>query len=388
MRLTKGITTRALATTAAAGLATALAVPAALAAADQPASTPAPAGDEVVIGWINPLSGSAATFGELSRDAIEIALEEINADGGVLGAPLRVEYQDNEFRTDQSVTAAEQLADSGVRIIITAGSAVVFALDPVAERRDLLLANVGAQSPELVETASTYSFIPMSSAEVTRLAELATERLGAESVAIVNVDNDYGEDSADAFQAAFEELGGEVVAREIHDVGATDMRTQLIKVREAQPDAVLIASNVAEVGHVARQARELGIEAELLGITFALSPDNFEIAGDAMNGMHGVAVTFREDTSEQSAAFAEAYEAVAGTAPTVYAATSYDAVHILADAIEEVGSDDPAAVAEYLMALEDYPGVLGPTTFTEERAVDIPIFEWAIVDGEIEPWEE
>jgi branched-chain amino acid transport system substrate-binding protein len=340
-----------------------------------------------VIGWINPLSGSAATFGELSRDAIEIALEEINADGGVLGAPLRVEYQDNEFRTDQSVTAAEQLADNGVRIIITAGSAVVFALDPVAERRDLLLANVGAQSPQLVETTSTYSFIPMASAEVTRLAELATERLGVESVAIVNVDNDYGEDSADAFEAAFADVGGEIVAREIHDVGATDMRTQLIKIREAQPDAVLIASNVTEVGHVVRQARELGVEAELLGITFALSPDNFEIAGDAINGMHGVAVTFREDTNEQSMAFAEAYEEVAGTAPTIYAATSYDAMHILADAIEEVGSDAPTAVAEYLMALEDYEGVLGPTTFTEDRAVDIPIFEWEIVDGEIEPWE-
>lgn len=345
--------------------------------------------DEWVIGWINPLSGNAATFGELSRNATEMALEKINDDGGINGVPVRVQYEDNELAPEPSITAAQKLAGEGVNLIITAGSSVVFALDPIAQQEDLLIANHAAQSPKLITDAPrTYNFIPTSASEVERLAELAIDRLGVESVGVLHVDNDYGQDTTDAFVEAFEGLGGTITTREVHELGATDMRTQLIQIRGSEPDAVIFVSNVTEVGHGVAQAREVGIDSDLLGLTFALSPDNFAIAGEAMNGMHGVAITFRPDANPEAETFAQEYQSRYDGEPTIYAATAYDAIGILTDAIEATGCDTHEAVSEYLTSLEGYQGVLGDTSMGDDRTVDIPLFEYQIVDGEAVPWEE
>lgn len=345
--------------------------------------------EEWVVGWINPLSGNVATFGELSRNAAELALEAINADGGINGAPLRIVYEDNEYNPQQSITAMQKLAGEGIEFVITAGSSIVFALDPIAQQNDMLVANHGAQSPRLLTDApATFNFIPTSAAEVQRLAELTVNRLGITDVAVLQVDNDYGQDTGDAFVAAFEAEGGQILAREAHEVGATDMRTQLLKLEAENPAAIVVISNVSEVGHAVQQARETGFEGELLGLTYSLSPDNFEIAGENMNGMHGVAVSFRPEGNPAAEQFVADYQEQYDGEPTIYAATTFDTVNILAQAIEETGTLDTAALSEFLLELEGFPGVMGETSFNEQRTVEVPLFEWQIVDGEAVSWEE
>lgn len=355
-------------------------------APDDEAPTDQP--DKWVIGWINPLSGAAATFGELSRNAAEMKVEEINAAGGINGIPLEVVFEDNELSPEASIVAAERLIGQGVNVILSAGSSVIFALDPIGQQNDVLIANHAAQSPQLLPpgTSNTYNFIPTSASETERLAELVDQELGLSNVAIIEVDNDYGQDTADAFVETFEALGGNIVAREIHDVGASDMRTQLIQIANADPEAVVFVSNITEVGHAVDQAREVGIDAQFLGLTFSLSPDNFEIAGDAMEGMRGVAITFNPDESSLARDFTDEYEERFGGAPTIYAATTYDAIGILAQAIEETGTDDASVLAEYLVGLSGYQGVLGPTSMDDTRTVEIPLFEWVIEGGEAQPW--
>lgn len=343
--------------------------------------------DEHLVGWINPLSGASAYFGEASRDAINLALAEINADGGINGTELTVQFEDNELRPDASITAFQRLMAEDPVTVVTAGSSVVLALAPLAAQNEIMLGNIGAQSPELIsdEYPYVYNFIPTSAAEAERLAERIYQDAGIRQVASLFVDNDYGIDTAAAFRSAFEAQGGEVVHEERHELGATDMRTQLLQIQDSGAEAVVISSNVTEVGHAVAQADELGITVPLFGFTYSLSPDNFEIAGAAMDGMRGVAVSF-DGEGATGADFAERYEEEYGDFPTVNAAVAYDTIRIIAAGLEEVGNDR-TALMEYVASLTDFDGALGPTTMSDQRQSEFPLNEWRIEDGEVGTWE-
>ena len=342
--------------------------------------------DEYVVGWINPLSGASAAFGEISQCGVQLALDDIEADGWVDGTPIRVEFEDNELEPSASITAFERLMAEEPVTVMTAGSSVVLALAPLAEQNEMMLANVGAQSPALIqpEYPNVYNFIPTSAAEAARLAERLYEDLDITKVATLFVDNDYGIDTSEAFTTAFEELGGEVVAAERHELGATDMRNQLIQIRGSDAEGVVIASNVGEVGHAVSQIDELGLDAPVFGFTYALSPDNFEIAGDAMNDMRGVAVSFLGQ-GEKGEDFAARFEEECGTAPNATAAVSYDATRMIAEGLAEVGNDKQALM-EYIAGVEGYEGVLGSTTMTENRESEFPLNEYEISGGEVGSW--
>lgn len=343
--------------------------------------------EEYVVVWINPLSGASASFGEASRGGVELALEDIEESGGINGSELEVLFEDNELQPEASITAYQRTAGRNPVTVLTAGSSVVLALAPLAEQDELMLANIGAQSPALIspDLPQVYNFIPTSAAEADRLADRLIEDDGITKVATLSVDNDYGKDTSEAFHTAFEEAGGTVSASEIHTLGGTDMRTQLTKIKASDAEAVVFISNVGEVGHSVAQAEELGIDLPRYGFTYALSPDNFEIAGDAMNGMKGIAVSFVND-SETATSFAERYEEAYGTWPNVTAAVSYDGTMIIAEGLREVGNDRQALI-DYVANVEGHEGVLGTTNMTPERQSDFPLNEFEIVDGEIGTWE-
>lgn len=343
--------------------------------------------EEYVVVWINPLSGASAAFGEASRGGVELALEDIKEAGGINGSELEVLFEDNELQPEASITAYQRTAGRDPVTVMTAGSSVVLALAPLADQDEIMLANIGAQSPALIspDLPLVYNFIPTSAAEASRLAERLMDDEGITKVATLSVDNDYGKDTYEAFKDAFEGAGGTISANEIHTLGASDMRTQLTKIRASDAEAVVFISNVAEVGHGVAQAEELGIDVPRYGFTYALSPDNFEIAGDAMNGMKGIAVSFVNE-SETALDFAERYEEAYGTWPNVTAAVSYDGTMIIAEGLREVGNDRQALI-DYIAGVEGHEGVLGTTNMTPERQSDFPLNEFEIVDGEIGTWE-
>lgn len=343
--------------------------------------------DSYTMVWINPLSGASAAFGEASKGGVELALEDIEEAGGIDGGELEILFEDNELQPEASITAYQRTIGKDPVAVLTAGSSVVLALAPIAEQDEIMLANIGAQSPALIspDVPLVYNFIPTSAAEADRLAARLTEDEGISKVAVISVDNDYGKDTAEAFVNAFEAAGGTVTAHEIHELGGTDMRTQLTKIKSTDAEALVFVSNVGEVGHSVAQAEELGIDVPRYGFTYALSPDNFEIAGDAMNGMKGIAVSFIGD-DEAANAWAERYEEAYGTWPNVTAAVSYDATMILAEGLREVGNDR-AALIDYVANVEGHEGVLGTTNMTPERQSDFPLNEFEITDGEIGVWE-
>lgn len=341
--------------------------------------------EEISIVWLNPLSGASASFGEASRGGMELALEDIEAAGGV-GADLNVMFEDNELQAEASITAYQRASGKNPVAIMTAGSSVVLALNPLAEQDEILLANIGAQSPALIapDLPFVYNFIPTSAAEASRLADRMVNDDDITKVAVLAVDNDYGKDTSAAFETAFKKEGGSVSAHEIHALGGSDMRTQLTKIKASDAEALVLVSNVGEIGHAVAQTAELKLDLPLYGFTYALSPDNFEIAGDAMNGLKGVAVSFL-NSNDKAKSFAERYEKAYGVWPNVTAAVSYDSMMIIADGLREVGNDR-AALIKYVAGVKNREGIFGETTMTPERQVEFPLNEYMIKDGEITTW--
>lgn len=330
----------------------------------------------ITIGWIGQMSGSQAIFGEQSSNAIELALEDLKE----AGAPdIEVIFEDNEVDPAKSVTIFQSMMAKDPVAVISGGSSVVLALAPLAEQNGLVLANTAAQSPELVSDKypAVYNFIPTGKAEAEALAERIYEDEGIEKVAMEFVDADYGIDTSEAFANKFEDLGGEIVASERHELEATDMRTQLRKIKDSGAEAMVVVASEGEVGHVAAQADEIGIGMPVFGFTYALSPTNYNLAGTTMTGWRGIRVNF-DPTSESGKPFADRYREAYGEEPIIYAAIAYQTMMILGDCLTDVGNDRDG-LKECVADVENYEGVMGNTTMGDDREVEIPLQFWEIV---------
>lgn len=338
----------------------------------------------IQIGAVLSLTGGAASYGEMAKGGLDLGVAEINAAGGVNGRMLEIRYEDNQLQPATAATAAQKLTGAGVKIIFTHGSSITAAITKVTEGKDVILPNIAAQSDIVTAAPQVYSFIPTNNMELGHLADLASTR-GATTLAVIHSDDDYGKSASTAVIEAFEAGGGTVVANESHPPGTTDMRTQLIKIQAAAPDATAVLSNTGEIAHIVKQARELGLAGDIMGADSALSPSEFTTAGDAYNGFIGVAIRFDQEKNQAAKEFAEQFEAAVGKPPNNYAAIAYEGIKLVAEGMKTAGGDDPQKIGDYLLTVKDVEGTLGTMSFLPSRVIEFPYYEWEIKGGVVTP---
>jgi|GEM_PF-5886807 len=343
---------------------------------------------EYVIGGVEPLTGSAAQFGDSAVAGGNIAVDEINAAGGINGIPLRISWEDGQLDNQVSVAATQKLIQEGVPAVITSGGSVVLAQIPIAEQNEIVLLNMAASTPSL-QGASDWliNTIPTSGLELRRIAELAINDLGAKTAAVLEVDNDTGKQGGAAFIEGFEKAGGEIVAVEVYPVGATDMKAQLLRIKNSNPDAVIVTGNIDEIGQAALQMRQLDIDAQQLGYTITLGPQALELAAGAMDGLVGIGTVFRPDpTNTLSEQFAKTFaEQNGGASPSVYSVLTYDTVKLVAAAIGAVGYD-ATEIRDYMIKMKDFPGAMGAITIGAGNTAEFDLFTYTIKNGKAEPY--
>jgi branched-chain amino acid transport system substrate-binding protein len=200
------------------------------------------------------------------------------------------------------------------------------------------------------------------------MARFAHEDLGARRVAILfDFKQDYSVGLADFFRKTFQELGGEIVADERYTSGDIEFRAQLTTIRSARPDAIFVPGYYTEVGLIAKQARELGIDVPLLGGDGWDSDKTLEIGGSAVDGYYFSTHYAADSDDPRVREFVERYRAETSEQPDAMAALGYDAAHILADAIARAGSTDGPALRAAIAATKDYAGVTGRITIDGQR---------------------
>jgi branched-chain amino acid transport system substrate-binding protein len=338
----------------------------------------------VEVGVITPLTGKLSFLGQRTRRGLEIAKEEINSSGGVEGDSVKLIYADTRSTPRDAVNAANKLINVNdvPAIIGDITSSATLAVAPVAERNQVVLLANGASAPK-VRDAGDYIFRNWNSDSLMagKIANFAANQLNHERVGILYAQDDYGLGLKDAFEDHFEDAGGQVPIASTYQTGSKDFRT-IIQKFPRNLDAIYLAGYPEDLGHFVRQSQELSREKPYLSTIGVQSEDFLSIAGEAANGIIYTAPSFNMETaSGVMQDFIDKFEQKYGERPEVASAVSYDALKIMAKAIEE-GGYSADSIKQALYKIQDFPGASGVTTFDDHGDVSKPVNIKTIREGE------
>jgi branched-chain amino acid transport system substrate-binding protein len=345
------------------------------AACERKSGSAADSNGDIVIGMYGSLTGDGASFGLSSKDGTELAVDEINAAGGLLnGRKLKLLIEDDQSKPEEASNAVTKLItqDKAVAILGEVASRRTLAAAPVAQKYQIPLITP-ASTNERVTKVGDYifrvCFIDPFQGEV--LAKFAFNDLKARKVAILkNIAEDYSVGLTDSVTQHFTALGGTVLPPVGYSGADADFKAVLTQIRSEKPDAIFATGYYSEAGIIVRQARELGMKMPILG------GDGW--VGDALaNGREALNNTYISNhySGDNPAPivqnFVTAYRKRFNKEPDAIAALAYDAVKVLADAMTRANSTDGPKVRDAL-ARSDVAGVTGQLKMNAERNVDKP----------------
>lgn len=333
--------------------------------------------EKIPVGINVELSGAVASYGSNARDGAVLAIEEINAAGGVLGQQMEPIERDCKSMADEAMSISAALA--GEKIVAQIGpltSGNVAGSTPVMMENKIPLIAPAATAANVTvdeKTGATRDYIFrvcfIDPFQGTLMAQFAADELGAKTAAIYkDTSSDYAKGLAEYFKKTFEEKGGTIVTEEGYVSGDKDFKATLTKIRSANPDFIYVPGYYQEVAPLIKQARELGITVGIGGGDGWDSPDMVTVAGaEALNNTYFTNHYSSQDKDPRVVAFVEAYKAKYNKDPDAFAALGYDAVQILAQAINDAGEANPEKVKDALAAIKDFEGVTGKMTIDEQH---------------------
>ncbi len=327
--------------------------------------------DEIVIGEFASLTGGTATFGRSSNAGVQLAVNEINAAGGLLGKKIRVVVEDDQSKPEEARTAVLKLLkqDEVVAVLGEVASSRSLAAAPECQRAGVPMISPASTNPK-VTAVGDYIFRVcfIDPFQGSTMAKFAAETLHAKSAAILrDVKNDYSVGLADFFRDEFTRHGGKILTDVSYSEGDIDFKAQLTAIRGVRPDVIFVPGYYTEVGLIARQARELGITVPLLGGDGWDSPRTVEIGGAAANGCYFSNHYSADDPNPVVQSFIQKFRQKYAEIPDAMAVLGYDATQVLADAIRRAGATDGRRLRDAIAATKDFPGVSGQITIDDER---------------------
>ena len=297
------------------------------------------------IGVMESLTGPGETYGTVANQAKQLAVDEINAAGGINGRMIELVVEDSKCNAQDAITAYNKLTDvDGVKIILgTSCSGAMLGAALLAEEEGVVMFSGLATNPDIAEAGDYIFRTSMNDAQLGIDTGNQLWADGIRKLATINETTDYAEGVRRESVAQFEKRGGEVVAEERYPSDVTDFRSQLTKLLNASPDALHIAAQAEFAGGtIVKQARELGFDGPIYSDVVVVGATALEIAGDAATGVK--AVTADLDPANNTAQevlknFREKYGNV--TLPW-YIGSAYDDVYITAECLKETGDDQDA----------------------------------------------
>ncbi len=324
------------------------------------------------------ITGGMSSLDEPGSNGAMLAADEINAAGGVLGRPLELIVRDSQTEPDTTAQIARQFIEED-QVVAGMGfndsdSALAFA--PIFQEAGIPFITAGATSPRLPDQIGDFMFLAPfgDNTQAAVAAEYSFENFGDTAYLLINEGSEFTRLLAGFFKARFEELGGTIVLQDSYELDATDFSAQITRVRALaeQPGFYFVSALPQDIGPVARQMRDAGLTNPIVSGDGADTPLLLEVGGDAANDVYFTthALMNAELGTERVQAFIAAYNEAYGRDPeNAFAALGYDAVYLLADAIERAGSTDAEAIQQALMETEGFAGVTGTVSYAEGSRV-------------------
>lgn len=329
------------------------------------------AGQPILIGTIQPMTGPYAAFGVKFFQAYNMAIDEVNAAGGINGRPLKVQFEDSQDKQDLAQTAARKLASNKDVMAIIGGrlSGAGLAIAQIAEQEKIPYL-VDHPSADAITKASppfdwTYRLNPASSFNTVPLREfLKNTATDIKKVALLYENSAYGKGVAEPLKGWFDSNGYQVVVNELYPPLSLDYRDLLNKVKTASPDLLFLAANIPDSALIVRQAKELGVKPKMIsgaGAGFSIN-EFLEQAGDAGNSVFSTGPWSGDPNDAKVKAFVQKFFDKFGHYPKEHEAEGYAAIYVIADALKRAKSISRADIKAAL-ASTSLTTTFGPVKF-------------------------
>jgi branched-chain amino acid transport system substrate-binding protein len=343
------------------------------------------AGDSIVVGHFASMTGPTATFGQSADAGIRLAVDEINAAGGITGKKITIVTEDDQSKTEDATKAVQKLInrDKVVALLGEVASSRSKAGGPIAQQNKIPMITPASTNEDVTKIGDyifRICFIDPFQGEA--LAQFAFKTLNAKRAAILlDSKQDYSVGLADKFRETFRANGGNIVSEQAYTSGDKDFRAALTSIRSSNPDVIFVPGYYNEVSLIVRQARELGLNVPLLGGDGWDSPELTKGAEAEFNGTYFSNHLSNEDPDPAVQDFIKKYKAKYNIEPDAMAALGYDAALILADAMKRAGGTESQKLRDAIAATKDFAGVTGKITINADRNALKPLTILQIVDG-------
>jgi branched-chain amino acid transport system substrate-binding protein len=340
----------------------------------------------IKVGVYADLSGQTSSFGQSTVNGIKMAADEINKAGGINGRQIELIIEDDQGRPEQAATVVTKLiSQNQVKAVLgEVASSNSLAAAPKAQAAKIPMITPSSTNPKVTQVGDyifRVCFIDPFQGEV--MAKFAANTLKAKKAAILlDVNSDYSRGLGQFFEENFTKLGGQIVERQSYTQTDRDFKGQLTSIRSANPEVIFVPGYYGQVGVIAKQAKELGIKAPLLGGDGWDAPQLFQLGGDALNGAYMANHYSVDDPSPATQKFVNDYKGrYNGIKPDAIGALAYDAMNVLADAIKRAGSTNGTKLRDAIAQTKGFPGVTGNISIDEQRNAVKPAVVFELQGG-------
>lgn len=352
--------------------------------ADEPTKEVQPV-DPVRLGVFFPLTGAQSSFGNDAIRGAQLAVDEINAAGGILGGrPVKLEVRDTRSQAETNKEVVEELAkDAGIALLV----------GEIASARSIEAAAIAqSQGVPMISPASTHQDVTAVGDMIFRvcyaepfqgaaMARFASSIKASRAAILLEEGNPYSQGLAASFRNHFVSGGGTIVAEKSFKAGDLAFVEQLEAIKAASPEVIFLPSYYLEAALVIQQARGMGMEMPFLGGDGWDSMEFLRVGGGAVENCYSANHFSAQNELPENKAFIAAYRSKFEEPPPPLAALAYDAVCLGVDAITRAGSESRASIQEALLATEGFPGVTGTIRFGPDRNPDKPAVILRVENG-------
>lgn len=342
---------------------------------------------EFIIGGIGPLTGDAASYGISTKQGAQIAVDEINAAGGVNGMQFKLLFEDDELDEEKAINAYNKLMDQGMNALVGAvTSGCCIAVTDLSSQDGILQITPSGSAKDCTQYDNGFRICFTDPLQGETMADFLNSTGVTKIAVIYDVSDEYSNGIREAFEARVAENGGTIVASESFTSGDVDFKTQLTKIKSTDAEALFLPIYYTEAGYIASQAQAVGLSIPYYGcdgwdgIIKQLDGNTSTIEGS-------IFLTPFIATSEDPAVvdFVAAYQAAYNTSPDQFAADGYDAVYAIKLAIEKANSTESADLIAAMTEIQ-LPGLTGDMTFGADGEPTKTATLAIIQDGQYQPY--
>jgi branched-chain amino acid transport system substrate-binding protein len=345
--------------------------------------------ETIKIGFIGPLSGGPSLWGQGSLDMINMAVEEINNQGGINGRKLVVIPEDGKCQPEAAVTAIQKLINVDKVKFILGGhcSPETAAIAPIAENNKVfMLAGVSTASGILDKYSYAFRTSPPNWEQACLIGKIALKKYNLKKIAVLNASTAFTKSISNDFVNCFKEQGGEIVKLEEYTWPETsDFKTFLLKIKDSKPDAIFVATQGVEGVQILKQMNELGIKAVLTGNTVFIHKKTYAESGGLLPSNAFTVAPYVDVSNKKASEVIAKYKAKYGKDVPYnlfFVGAAYDGVYMLKEALEKCG-EDPVCVRDYFFKIKNWEGATAVFSFNKKGDPVLKVWkELRIVNGE------